>query len=80
MQAILKDSFEPASKLADYPQGEPGRRGRRPLQKGQFIKGRRRDDVVKLYLIKIHRGEMTIDDVPALWRAEVAAELEKEGK
>lgn len=36
--------------------------------------------MVKLYIMKIHRGEMTIDDVPALWRAEVAAELEKEGK
>ena len=35
--------------------------------------------MVKLYIMKIHRGEMTIDDVPALWRDKVAAELEKEG-
>ena len=35
--------------------------------------------MVKLYVMKIHQGKMTIDDVPALWRDKVAAELAKEG-
>ena len=35
--------------------------------------------MVKLYIMKIHRGEMTINDVPALWRDNVAAELAGEG-
>ena len=34
--------------------------------------------MVKLYLKKIKAGEMTIDDVPALWRNKVKIELEKE--
>ena len=34
--------------------------------------------MVRLYIMKIHRGEMTIDDVPALWRDKVAAELANE--
>ena len=35
--------------------------------------------MVKLYIMKIHRGEMTIDHVPAMWRDKVAAELAREG-
>ena len=34
--------------------------------------------MVKLYIKKIKAGEMTIDDVPALWRNKVKIELEKE--
>lgn len=34
--------------------------------------------MIKLYLMKIHQGKMTIEEVPALWRDKVAAELEKE--
>ena len=34
--------------------------------------------MVKLYVKKIKAGEMTIDDVPALWRNKVKIELEKE--
>ncbi len=34
--------------------------------------------MVKLYVMKIHQGKMTIEDVPALWRDKVAAELAKE--
>ena len=34
--------------------------------------------MVKLYVKKIKAGEMTIDDVPILWRTSVQAELEKE--
>ncbi len=35
--------------------------------------------MVKLYVMKIHQGKMTLDDVPVLWRDKVAAELTKEG-
>ena len=34
--------------------------------------------MVKLYVKKIKAGEMTIDDVPVLWRDKVKIELEKE--
>lgn len=34
--------------------------------------------MVKLYLKKIKNNEMTIEDVPALWRNKVEKELEKE--
>lgn len=34
--------------------------------------------MVKFYLRKIKAGEMTIDEVPSLWRAKVQAELDKE--
>ena len=34
--------------------------------------------MIKLYLMKIHQGKMTIGEVPALWRDKVASELEKE--
>ena len=36
--------------------------------------------MVKLYIMKIHRGEMTINDVPVMWIRKVAFELEKEKK
>lgn len=36
--------------------------------------------MVKLYLMKIHQGKMTIDDVPEFWRDKVALELAKEAK
>ncbi len=34
--------------------------------------------MAKIYLRKINSGEMTLEDVPMLWRAEVEALLEKE--
>ena len=33
--------------------------------------------MVKLYLKKIKNNEMTIEDVPSLWREKVRQELEK---
>lgn len=35
--------------------------------------------MVKLYVMKIHQGKITIDDVPALWRDKVKAALAEEG-
>lgn len=34
--------------------------------------------MVKLYLKKIKNNEMTIEDVPSLWREKVRQELEKD--
>lgn len=31
--------------------------------------------MVKLYVLKIQRGEMSLDDVPKYWRGKVEAEL-----
>lgn len=36
------------------------------------------EEMVKLYLIAIKNGEMTIEEVPVLWRSRVQAELDKE--
>ena len=33
--------------------------------------------MVKIYVRKIHAGEMTIDDVPTRWREEVRKALEE---
>ena len=35
--------------------------------------------MIKFYLRKINNGEITIDDVPSLWRAKVQAELDALG-
>lgn len=34
--------------------------------------------MVKFYVTKINRGQITIDDVPTRWRAKVQAELDKQ--
>lgn len=34
--------------------------------------------MVNFYLRKIRNNEMTVDEVPKLWRAKVQAELDKE--
>ena len=34
--------------------------------------------IVRLYVKKIHQGEMTLEEVPVKWRAAVEAELNKE--
>ncbi len=34
--------------------------------------------MVKLYALKIRRGEMTLDDVPEFWRDAVAAAVAEE--
>lgn len=36
--------------------------------------------MVKFYVRKIKNNEMTLEEVPELWRAKVAAALEKEGE
>lgn len=36
--------------------------------------------MVKFYVMKIRYEEMTIDDVPSLWREKVKNELEEGGK
>lgn len=36
--------------------------------------------MVKFYLNRIHKGLITINEVPKLWRAGVEAELHKKGK
>ena len=35
--------------------------------------------MAKIYARMIRSGRMTLDEVPGLWRAEVAAMLKKEG-
>lgn len=34
--------------------------------------------MVKFYVQKINRGQITIDDVPPKWKAKVQAELDKQ--